>query len=207
MGYWKDKVLPKISKIKKVFEKDNTARKAAAAEAVKSFDDTKDDIIKEFDEKKAELQAKVLEIYEASAASIKNLVKEPKEAGLRKYSASVQKFLDELAKIEFPGSKLVSEASSKYGPAYVYGPVSFVFEKVSSFIPVKVEKEAEPAAAETSKAEEGETTTTEVKEKEIAVEEVKKEEVAEPAAPAAAEPPVPAAAAKAEEPVAEPAKA
>lgn len=37
MGYWKSKVLPKI---KKVFEK-NPAKKAAVAEACKSFDDSK----------------------------------------------------------------------------------------------------------------------------------------------------------------------
>jgi len=37
MGYWKSKVLPKI---KKVFEK-NSSKKAAAAEATKSFDDSK----------------------------------------------------------------------------------------------------------------------------------------------------------------------
>ena len=38
MGYWKSKVLPKI---KKVFEKDSTAKKAAAAEAIKNFDESK----------------------------------------------------------------------------------------------------------------------------------------------------------------------
>lgn len=38
MGYWKSKVLPKI---KKVFEKNGSAKKAAAAEAVKSFDESK----------------------------------------------------------------------------------------------------------------------------------------------------------------------
>lgn len=37
MGYWKSKVLPKI---KKVFEK-NGAKKTAAAEATKSFDESK----------------------------------------------------------------------------------------------------------------------------------------------------------------------
>lgn len=37
MGYWKSKVLPRI---KKVFEKNGT-KKAAAAEACKSFDDSK----------------------------------------------------------------------------------------------------------------------------------------------------------------------
>jgi hypothetical protein len=37
MGYWKTKVLPKI---KKVFEK-NSTKKTAAAEASKSFDESK----------------------------------------------------------------------------------------------------------------------------------------------------------------------
>ena len=37
MGYWKSKVLPKI---KKVFDKSGT-KKAAAAEASKSFDESK----------------------------------------------------------------------------------------------------------------------------------------------------------------------
>ncbi|KAJ6428540.1 hypothetical protein OIU84_023874 [Salix udensis] len=186
MGYWKTKVLPKI---KKVFEKDS-AKKAAAAEATKSFDESKEEISKEFEEKKTELGPKVIEIFEASTAEIKTLVKDPKEAGLKKQSTSVQKFLDELVKIEFPGSKAVSEASSKLGPAYVSGPIFFIFEKVSTFIPVE-EKAVEPPAPET-KAEEATTST----EKEIVVEEEKKEEVvvaevsekAEPP-PAVAEPP------------------
>ncbi|KAJ6414873.1 PLASMA MEMBRANE-ASSOCIATED CATION-BINDING PROTEIN 1 [Salix viminalis] len=166
MGYWKSKVLPKI---KKVFEKDS-AKKAAAAEATKTFDESKEEISKEFEEKKTELEPKVIEIYEASSAEIKTLVKDPKEAGLKKQSTSVQKFLDELVKIEFPGSKPVSEASSKYGPAYVSGPIFFVFEKVSTFIAVE-EKAVEAPAPET-KTEEASTST----EKEIVVEEEKKEE-------------------------------
>ncbi|KAG5228079.1 hypothetical protein OIU76_017569 [Salix suchowensis] len=186
MGYWKTKVLPKI---KKVFEKDS-AKKAAAAEATKNFDESKEEISKEFEEKKTELGPKVIEIFEASTAEIKTLVKDPKEAGLKKQSTSVQKFLDELVKIEFPGSKAVSEASSKLGPAYVSGPIFFIFEKVSTFIPVE-EKAVEPPAPET-KTEEATTST----EKEIIVEEEKKEEVvvaevsekAEPP-PAVAEPP------------------
>ncbi|KAJ0083123.1 hypothetical protein Patl1_11939 [Pistacia atlantica] len=131
------------------------------------------DINKEFEEKKTELQPKVIEIYEASSTEIKTLVKEPKEAGLKKHSTPVHKFLEELAKIEFPGSKPVVEASSKYGAALVPGPVFFVFEKVSTFI-VTEEKTAEPAEAQT-KPGEGEETSG-VKEKEIVVEEKKKEE-------------------------------
>ncbi|KAK4801259.1 hypothetical protein SAY86_021746 [Trapa natans] len=66
MGYWKSKVLPKI---KKVFEKNG--KKAAAAEACKSFDESKEEINKELKEKKIDLQQKVIEIYEASSEEIK----------------------------------------------------------------------------------------------------------------------------------------
>ncbi|TQE09998.1 hypothetical protein C1H46_004420 [Malus baccata] len=173
MGYWQTKVLPKI---KKVFETKTSTKKAAAAEACKSFNDSKEEITKEFEEKKAELQAKVIELYEACSAEIKTLVKERKESGLKKYSAAVLKFLEELAKIEFPGSKPVSEASSKYGPAYVSGPVFFVFEKVSTFI-VTEKVEPPPLPAEAAKTEE--ETSGSVKEKEIVIEKEMKEEVVE----------------------------
>ncbi|KAK6916940.1 DREPP family [Dillenia turbinata] len=133
MGYWKSKVLPKI---KKVFEKDST-KKAAAAEACKSFDDSK------------------------------SLIKEPKEGGLKKSSAAVEKFMQELVKIEFPGSKPVSEACSKYGVAYVGGPVLFVLEKVSTYITVET-----PQAQDATKVE-AEAAETKDKEAEIVVEESK----------------------------------
>ncbi|XP_062096440.1 plasma membrane-associated cation-binding protein 1-like [Humulus lupulus] len=194
MGYWKTKVLPKI---KKVFEKNaTTTKKAAAAEACKSFDESKDEINKEFEEKKGELQPKVLEIYEACSVEIKGLVKEPKEAGIKKSSAAVHKLLEELAKIEFPGSKAVTEASSKYGAGLVSGPVIFVFEKVSTFVPV----EAAPVVGEEEKKSEEEVITK--VEKEIVIEEDKiQEEEEKPStattstatttttAPAAEEPP------------------
>ncbi|KAK1276113.1 Plasma membrane-associated cation-binding protein 1 [Acorus gramineus] len=157
MGYWKSKVLPKI---KKVFEKNGN--KAAAAEACKSFDGAKEDINKEFEEKKTELQPKVVEIYEASSADIKTVVKERTPTGVKKHSVEVQKFIEELVKIEFPGSKQVSEACSKFGPAYVSGPVFFVLEKVSTFVVT------EETPTETT------ITTTETKEKEIVIEEEEK---------------------------------
>uniref|UniRef100_A0A7N0UB08 Plasma membrane-associated cation-binding protein 1 n=1 Tax=Kalanchoe fedtschenkoi TaxID=63787 RepID=A0A7N0UB08_KALFE len=157
MGYWQNKVLPKIMK---VFDtKAAAAKKAAAAEATKSFDDSKEEISKEFEEKKTELQPKAVEIYEAASPKLKTLVKEPKEAGLKKNSTDVQKFLDELVKIEFPGSKVASETFSKFGASYASGPVFFVFEKVSTFI-VTEEKPAEEPA----------TTTTTTTEKEIVTE-------------------------------------
>nr|XP_011468012.1 PREDICTED: plasma membrane-associated cation-binding protein 1-like [Fragaria vesca subsp. vesca] len=43
-----------------------------------------------------------------------------------KYSSAVHKVLKELAKREFP----VSEASSKYGSAYVSSPVFFVLGEI-----------------------------------------------------------------------------
>ncbi|KAL8231721.1 hypothetical protein R6Q57_001499 [Mikania cordata] len=172
MGYWKSTVVPKF---KKLFEKNNV-KKAAAAEACKNFDDSKEDYGKEFEEKKTDLQAKVLEIYEASTAEIKAVVKARKEGATKKISAGVAKFLEELSKIEFPGSKPAYEACSKYGPTYVEGPIFFVFEKVSTFIVVEEKKEeVAPPAAEPEAAAPAEETSS--KEKEIAVEEVKKEEV------------------------------
>ncbi|KAI3747239.1 hypothetical protein L6452_09692 [Arctium lappa] len=157
MGYWKSTVVPKF---KKIFEKNNT-KKIAAAEACKSFDDAKEEYTKEFEEKKTELQPKVTEIYEASATEIKTLVKEPKAASLKKNSTAVTTFLEELSKIEFPGSKPAHEACSKFGPTLVQGPIFFVFEKVSTFIVVVEEKG-----------------TTSSKEKDVVVEEEKKEEAA-----------------------------
>ncbi|KAI5650345.1 hypothetical protein M9H77_36350 [Catharanthus roseus] len=216
VNYWKSL----IPKFKKVFEK-NGPKKAAAAEATKAFDEAKEEYSKEFEETKTELQPKVIEIYEASSTELKGLIKTPNDSGLKKHSAAVQKFLDELVKIEFPGSKAVSEASSKLGPAYVSGPVSFVFEKVSTFIVVE-EKKEEPAAAAAAEAEtttgaaapaEAETSTTttteEVKEKEIVIEEEKKEEAPPPPPEAAekTEAPAPAAAAELPAPAAEPPKA
>ncbi|KAJ8464434.1 hypothetical protein OPV22_026986 [Ensete ventricosum] len=191
VNYWKTKVLPKI---KKVF--DRNGKKAAAAEACKSFDESKEEITKELEEKKAELQPKVVEIYETSTVEIKTLVKQPTELGLKKKSAVVIKFIEELVKIEFPGSKPVSEAASKHGPALVSGPVIFIFEKVSTLLPAEPEPEPEPAAAI-------ETTSKESKKEEAAVESKKEEaEKAEEEAPA---PPAPAEEALAPEP--EPAKA
>ncbi|GJV74639.1 plasma membrane-associated cation-binding protein 1 [Tanacetum coccineum] len=155
MGYWKSTVVPKF---KKIFEKNNT-KKIAAAEACKTFDDAKEGYTKEVEEKKTELQTKVVEVYEASATEIKELVKEPKDASLKKNAKGVTSFLEELSKIDFPGSKPVHEACSKFGPTLVQGPIFFVFEKVSTFIVVE-EKEA-----------------VNNKDKDAVVEEEKKEEV------------------------------
>lgn len=177
MGYWQTKVVPRI---KKVFEK-NSAKKAAAAEACKSFDESKEDYSKVFEEKKAEFEAKVTELYEKLAAEIKALIKEPKPTGLKKHSAAVDKFLEELSSFEFPGSKPAYEASTKFGATYVSGPIFFVFEKVSTYVVVEEKKEEEVPATEAPPAA---TTTEETsgteKEKEIAVEEEKKEVAAEP---------------------------
>ncbi|KAK1369359.1 Plasma membrane-associated cation-binding protein 1 [Heracleum sosnowskyi] len=177
MGYWQTKVVPRI---KKVFEK-NSGKKAAAAEACKSFDDSKEDYSKVFEEKKAEFEAKVTELYDKLAAEIKALIKEPKPAGLKKHSAAVEKFLEELSSFEFPGSKPAYEASTKFGATYVSGPIFYVFEKVSTYVVVEEKKEEEVPAAEAPPAATTteETSGTEEK-KEIAVEEEKKEVAVEP---------------------------
>ncbi|XP_075502873.1 plasma membrane-associated cation-binding protein 1-like [Primulina tabacum] len=174
VNYWKSKVLPKI---KKVFE---NPKKTAAAEACKSFDESKEEYSKTFEDNKTELQPKVVEIYEACSVEIKTLVKEPKESGLKKHSAAVQKFLDELTKIEFPGSKPVSEAATKVGPGNLPGPIFFVFEKVSTFVVTEEKKEVEAAA---EKPQEEASTSAEVKEKEIVTESAVPEEKAPPPPP------------------------
>ncbi|CAA7402485.1 unnamed protein product [Spirodela intermedia] len=185
MGYWKSKLLPKI---KKVFDK-GSSKKAAAAEATKAFDDSKEEITKEYDEKKTELEPKVVEIYGTTPTEIKTLVKEPTEAGVKKHAAGVNKFLEELVKIEFPGAKAVSEASTKFGPTLVTGPVFFVFEKAAVFLPAEEPKTAEPEAAAATTTEEAPAAPAEEgtsKDKEVVVvstEEEKKVEAETPAPP------------------------
>ncbi|CAN7109303.1 unnamed protein product [Brassica rapa subsp. narinosa] len=178
MGYWNSKVVPRF---KKIFEK-NSAKKAAAAEACKTFDESKETINKEIEEKKTELQPKVVETYEATSAEVKALVRDPKEAGLKKNSAAVLKYLEALVGIEFPGSTAVKEAASSFGAGYVSGPVAFIFEKVFVFLPEEVKTREVPVeevkAEEPAKTEEPVKTeeTSGEKEKEI-VEETKKEEI------------------------------
>ncbi|CAL9179137.1 unnamed protein product [Musa hybrid cultivar] len=197
VNYWKSKVLPTI---KKVF--DRNGKKAAAAEACKSFDESKEDISKEFEEKKTDLQPKVVEIYEASAVEIKTLVKKPTGSGLKKKSTVVIKFIEELVKIEFPGSKPVSEAAAKYGPGLVSGPVIFLFEQVSTLLPAEEPAApAEPAVESTSKDITPET-AEEIKKEEA---EAEVEEAPAPADPAPSDPSPETE--KPAEPAAEPAKA
>ncbi|THU54642.1 hypothetical protein C4D60_Mb10t27300 [Musa balbisiana] len=52
---WKSEVLPRIQK---VFGGGGSSKKVAAAEVVKSFDESKEEISKECEEKKSELQPK-----------------------------------------------------------------------------------------------------------------------------------------------------
>ncbi|KAG6518182.1 hypothetical protein ZIOFF_021585 [Zingiber officinale] len=166
-----------------------------------------EEFAKEFEEKKTELQPKVIEIYEASPPPIKALVKKPTESDLKKNSSGVKKFLDELVKIEFPGSKPVSEAAVKFGPSYVAGPITFIFQEVSSLLPVE-EPPAAPAEATDASAPAEESAsrevTAEVIEEIKKEEEVVKEEETPPPPPAATETPAPTEPAATDPPVPEP---
>ncbi|KAG2594631.1 hypothetical protein PVAP13_5KG004000 [Panicum virgatum] len=156
---WKTKVLPRLNKI---FDKDG--KKAAAAEFLKSFN--KEEIGKEIEDKKTELEPKVVEAYEASPPEVKALFKDKKPVKIsKKNSAAATKLLDELAKIEFPGAKLVSDAVAKSGTTPLSPAITFVFDKVAPFIP-KEEPKAEPEATS----------------REVAVEEKKEEAAAAPPA-------------------------
>ncbi|KAL6850179.1 hypothetical protein ACP4OV_020806 [Aristida adscensionis] len=165
---WKTKVLPGLTKI---FDKDG--KKAAAVEFLKSFN--KEELGKEIEDKKTELEPKVVEAYEASPPEVKALFKDKKPAKItKKNSPAVTKLLEELAKIEFPGAKAVSDAVAKSGTTPLSSAITFILEKVASFIPKEEPKAAEPEPAA------AEATT-----REVAVEEEKKEEAAaEPAAAA-----------------------
>ncbi|CAM0880554.1 unnamed protein product [Alopecurus aequalis] len=175
---WKTKVMPGLTKL---FDKDG--KKAAACEFLKSFN--KEDISKEIEDKKTELEPKVVEVVEASPPEIKAVIKaDKKPAKIKKNSAAVTKFLEELAKIEFPGAKLVSDAVAKSGTTPLSPAIVFILDKVAPFVPEPKEEpkaEPEPAAVETTS-------------RDVAVEE-KKEEAEPSAAPveAAAETPAPAA--------------
>ncbi|KAF8647184.1 hypothetical protein HU200_065466 [Digitaria exilis] len=193
MDTWKSKVLPKI---KLIFAKSTGKKAAAAAELVKAFDESKEGIKGEFEEKKADLQPKVVEIYESAPAPLKVLIKErSKVSGIKKNSAAITKFFEDLAKIEFPGAKQVSEGIPKVGPTLLSGPIFATFEKVSKLLPVAAEETPKDAAAAEEAAEKKdaaaaaavkekkeEAVTGEKKEEAPAAVEEKKEE-----APAAAE--------------------
>jgi hypothetical protein len=83
-------------------------KKAAAEELIKSFDESKDRINTEFKEKKADLHPKVIEIYDFATAPIKVLIKENKVSWIKNNPTGVTKFVEDLAKIDFPGAKQVS---------------------------------------------------------------------------------------------------
>ncbi|CAO2161715.1 unnamed protein product [Urochloa humidicola] len=187
--YWKTKVLPGITKI---FDKDG--KKAAAAEFLKSFN--KEEIGKEIEDKKTELEPKVVEAYEASPEA-KALFKDSKPVKIsKKNSAAATKFLDELAKIEFPGAKLVSDAVAKSGTTPLSPAITFILEKVAPFIPKEEPKAAEPepaAAAEATSCEvaveEAEPAAAAATEEAVVEEKKEEEKPAEAAAEAAAAPP------------------
>lgn len=92
---------------------------------------------------------------------------------------------------EFPGSKEVTEASSKYGPALVPGPVFFVFEKVSTFIVTgeKVEEAPKESKEREIVIEEKEEKKKDETETETASSEKKEEEVIKEEAPVTVTPP------------------
>lgn len=169
---WKTKVLTGLNKL---FDKDG--KKAAAAEFLKSFN--KEEIGKEIDDKKTELEPKVVEVVESSPPEIKALLKDKKTASkIKKNGPAVTKFLEELAKIDFPGAKPVSDAVAKSGTTPLSPAIVFILDKVAPFVP-KEEPKAEPEP-------EPEAPAAETTSREVAVEEAAPAEPAAAAAEAAA---------------------
>jgi hypothetical protein len=178
-SFWKTKVVPGLNKI---FDKDG--KKAAALEFLKSFN--KEEVGKEIEDNKAALEPKVVEAYEGSPPEVKALFKDQKPVKVtKKNSAAVTKFLDELAKMEFPGAKLVSDAVAKSGTTPLAPAITFILEKAAPFIPKEVTAEATPREVPVA-VEEKEEEAAPSEEKKEAEEEEKPAEAAA-AAPAAEE--------------------
>lgn len=166
-----------MPKIKKYFDK--PGKKKAASEACITFEASKESIDKEIQEKQEELQPKVVEVYKSIDAETKIIVKNPTADAIKKQPKPVQKLLEELVKIGFPGASQANEAVSKYGPALVLGPVTYILQKTSTFIAEDVEAEAPPteAVAEVAAVEVASEPTKEAETSvETIVEEVKTDE-------------------------------
>ncbi|MCO5568341.1 hypothetical protein L7F22_022040 [Adiantum nelumboides] len=198
---WKSKVMPKF---KKLFDK---GKKKGASEFCKTFDKSKEPLDKEIEEKGADLNPKIVEIYRSSSTFIaKKLLKEPNEGNIKGNPEAAQGILQELAKAGFPGAKGICDAGTKFGPALLPGPILYVFQKVSVYLveeplPEEPKEEAREVSVEEVKAATPATkpeTTAAVPDAEAAgtpasTEVEKKEEVAkEVDDPAATTPPPPA---------------
>ncbi|XP_057861568.2 plasma membrane-associated cation-binding protein 1 [Cryptomeria japonica] len=128
MTYWKAKLLPRI---KKYFGK---GPKKGAVEAAKSFEQSKESIENEIQEKKAELEPKVVEIYKDSKPETKMLLKEPSEERVKKQGQAIVDLLQRLVEIGCPGAQVLKETGDKYGAASMSVQIAFLFEKISPFV-------------------------------------------------------------------------
>ncbi|KAL5979353.1 hypothetical protein ACLOJK_019251 [Asimina triloba] len=95
MGYWTSQVLPKI---RKIFDKSST-KKMAAEKACLDFDDLRELIHLEFEEKKKDLKHKVTQIYSASSLDTKAVLKARTKVAIKKKPTATLKFLERLVKI------------------------------------------------------------------------------------------------------------
>ncbi|KAI5077344.1 hypothetical protein GOP47_0007168 [Adiantum capillus-veneris] len=126
---WKNKVMPKF---KKFFDK---GKKKGASEFCKTFDKSKESLDKEIEDKGADLNPKVVEIYKSSSTFIvKKLLKEPNEANVKGNPEAVQGTLQELVKAGFPGAQGICDAGAKFGPGFLPGPVVYLFQKASVYL-------------------------------------------------------------------------
>ncbi|KAJ7539949.1 hypothetical protein O6H91_11G116600 [Diphasiastrum complanatum] len=128
MSYLKAKFLPRI---KKFFEK---SKKKGSSEAIKEFDSSKESISKELEERKGEIQPKVVEIYKSSGDKTKILLKDPSPSAIDADPALVQGLLKELATAGFPGATTLSDSVAKFGTAALAGPITFLLSKASVFV-------------------------------------------------------------------------
>lgn len=144
MNYWKSKVLPRLKNLLK------KRPKSPSVEACKSFDKSKDSIAKEIEEKKEELQTKVVTIYQSSSNEAKGLLKDPTESGVIELIEVVQNLLIELSDAGCPGAQSLSDAATKHGPSAMSEPIVFLLSKLTVFVATE---EAPVIASEEPKTE------------------------------------------------------
>lgn len=128
MSYWKSKVLPRLKSLLK------KRPKSQSVEACKSFDKSKDSIAKEIEEKKEELQTKVVTIYQSSSNEAKLLLKDPTESGVIDFIEVVQNLLIELSDAGCPGAQSLSDAATRHGPSAMSEPIVFLLSKLTVFV-------------------------------------------------------------------------
>ncbi|KAJ7526460.1 hypothetical protein O6H91_16G007400 [Diphasiastrum complanatum] len=124
-SYWK-----KLTK--RLFEK--KPKKKGASDVIREFDESKEMISKELEEKKGEFKEKVSLLYKTSETKTQILMKKPDDSIVEEHALHTLNLIQDLAKAGFPGASILSESLARYGAAALPGPSTFLLLKASVFV-------------------------------------------------------------------------